>query len=131
MREVKFIFEYVKVGVYLGVLEMIWSGIMIFLDMYFYMDKVVEVVFDVGLRGYFFYGMIDFGDLDRIEKELKEVFCEMEVIEKLNFERVYFVFGFYVFYICLIVFLKEVRKFVSEYNKFIIIYVSEMMVEIG
>ncbi|WP_209475674.1 amidohydrolase family protein [Thermococcus stetteri] len=130
-REAKLTPEYVKVGAYLGALEMIRSGTATFLDMYFHMDKVAEAVLEAGLRGYLSYGMIDLGDPDRTEKELKEALREMEEIEKLNSDRVHFVFGPHAPYTCSIALLKEVRRLATENRKLITIHVSETMAEIG
>ncbi|NJF25050.1 amidohydrolase family protein [Thermococcus sp. Bubb.Bath] len=130
-REAKLTPEYVKVGAYLGTLEMIKSGTTAFLDMYFHMDKVAEAVLEAGLRGYLSYGMIDLGDPDKTEKEVKDALREMEAIEKLNSDRVHFAFGPHAPYTCSIALLKEVRKLASEHNKLITIHVSETMAEIG
>ncbi|ASJ06197.1 amidohydrolase family protein [Thermococcus pacificus] len=130
-REAKLTREYTKVGAYLGALEMIKSGTGTFLDMYFFMDAVAEVVEESGLRGYLSYGMIDLGDPEKTEKELKEALRTMEFIEKLNSDRVQFVFGPHAPYTCSIALLKEVRRLASEHNKLITIHVSETMAEIG
>jgi 5-methylthioadenosine/S-adenosylhomocysteine deaminase len=99
--------------------------------MYFHMDKVAEAVLDAGLRGYLSYGMIDLGDPDRTEREIKEALREMEEIEKLDSSRVHFVFGPHAPYTCSIALLREVRKLASEHKKLITIHVSETMAEIG
>lgn len=130
-REAKLTRETIKVGAYLGALEMIKSGTTAFLDMYFHMDKVAEAVLESGLRGYLSYGMIDLGDPDRTEKELKEALREMEAIESLKSGRVHFVFGPHAPYTCSLALLKEVRKLADEHGKLITIHVSETMSEVG
>ena len=130
-REAKLTREYTKVGAYLGALEMIKSGTGTFLDMYFFMDGVAEVVLESGLRGYLSYGMIDLGDPEKTEKEIKEALRTMEFIEGLNSDRVHFVFGPHAPYTCSIALLREVRKLANEHGKLITIHVSETMVEIG
>ena len=130
-REAKLTPEYIKAGAYLGALEMIRSGTTTFLDMYFHMDKVAEAVLKAGLRGYLSYGMIDLGDPDKTDKEVKDALREMEAIEKLNSNRVHFVFGPHAPYTCSIALLKEVRRLASEHDKLITIHVSETMAEIG
>ncbi|ASJ05513.1 amidohydrolase family protein [Thermococcus barossii] len=130
-REAKLTREYTKVGAYLGALEMIKTGTTAFLDMYFFMDAVAEVVEESGLRGYLSYGMIDLGDPEKTGKEIKEALHTMEFIEKLNSERVHFVFGPHAPYTCSIALLKEVRKLANEHGKLITIHVSETMAEIG
>ena len=130
-REAKLTREYTKVGAYLGALEMIKSGTGTFLDMYFFMDGVAEVTLESGLRGYLSYGMIDLGDPEKTEKEIKEALRTMEFIEKLDSDRVHFVFGPHAPYTCSIALLKEVRRLASEHGKLITIHVSETMAEIG
>ena len=130
-REAKLTREYTKVGAYLGALEMIKSGTGTFLDMYFFMDGVAEVVEESGLRGYLSYGMIDLGDPEKTEKEIREALRTMEFIEKLDSDRVHFVFGPHAPYTCSIALLKEVRRLANEHGKLITIHVSETMAEIG
>ncbi|AIU69283.1 N-ethylammeline chlorohydrolase [Thermococcus eurythermalis] len=130
-REAKLTRDYTKVGAYLGALEMIKTGTTTFLDMYFFMDAVAEVVEESGLRGYLSYGMIDLGDPGKTEKEVKEALRTMEFIDKLGSERVHFVFGPHAPYTCSIALLKEVRKLANEHGKLITIHVSETMAEMG
>ncbi len=49
----------VRVGAYLGVLEMIRSGTTAFADMYIHMDEVAQVVKKTGMRASLGYGMIE------------------------------------------------------------------------
>ncbi|NJE08400.1 N-ethylammeline chlorohydrolase [Thermococcus sp. M39] len=130
-KEAKLTREYIKVGAYLGALEMIKTGTTAFLDMYFYMDAVAEVVLESGLRGYLSYGMIDLGEPDKTEKEIKVALETMKFIEKLNSERVQFVFGPHAPYTCSIALLKKVRELANEHKKLITIHVAETMTEIG
>ena len=130
-REAKLTREITKVGAYLGVLEMIKTGTTAFLDMYFFMDAVAEVVLESGLRGYLSYGMIDLGDPDKTEKELKGALETMEFIERLGSERVQFVFGPHAPYTCSLSLLRRVRELADEHGKLITIHVSETQSEIG
>ncbi|WP_456396734.1 amidohydrolase family protein [Thermococcus sp.] len=130
-REAKLTRELTKAGAYLGVLEMIRTGTTAFLDMYFHMDAVAEVVLEAGIRGYLSYGMIDLGDPDRTEKELKEAVRTMEFIDGLRSDRVHFVFGPHAPYTCSIALLEKVRELADEHNRLITIHVSETQSEIG
>ena len=130
-REAKLTREITKVGAYLGALEMIKTGTTAFLDMYFFMDAVAEVVLESGLRGYLSYGMIDLGDPDKTEKELKGALETMEFIEGLGSERVQFVFGPHAPYTCSLSLLRKVRELADEHGKLITIHVSETQSEIG
>ncbi|WP_297070134.1 amidohydrolase family protein [Thermococcus sp.] len=130
-REAKLTREHTKVGAYLGALEMIKAGTVAFLDMYFNMDAVAEVTLESGLRGYLGYGMIDLGDPERMEKEIKEALRTMDFIDGLGSDRVNFVFGPHAPYTCSIALLREVRKLANEHGKMITIHVSETMAETG
>ncbi len=130
-REAKLRRKHIKVGAYLGALEMIRTGTTTFLDMYFHMDAVGEAVLEGGLRGYLSYGMIDLGDPEKTERELKEALREMEAIESLNSDRVQFVFGPHAPYTCSIALLKEVRRLARENGKLITIHLAETVSEIG
>ncbi|MEW6328788.1 MAG: amidohydrolase, partial [Candidatus Micrarchaeota archaeon] len=57
-------------GSMLGCAEMIRSGATSFADMYFFMDEAARAVRDSGMRASLSYGMFDFGDPEKREKEL-------------------------------------------------------------
>ncbi len=130
-REAKLTRKDIKAGAYLGALEMIKGGTTTFLDMYFHMDAVAEAVLDAGLRGYLGYGMIDLGDPEKTEKEVREALREMGAIERLNSDRVQFVFAPHAPYTCSLALLERVRELASEHGKLITIHVSETMSEVG
>jgi 5-methylthioadenosine/S-adenosylhomocysteine deaminase len=63
--------EDVEAGAELGVLEMLKAGITGFVDMYFQMDRVADVVDRAGVRGLLGYGIITVGkDEETARKEL-------------------------------------------------------------
>ncbi|WNY22891.1 5-methylthioadenosine/S-adenosylhomocysteine deaminase [Methanimicrococcus hongohii] len=62
--------EDVYYGSLLGCLEMIRSGTTAFCDMYFFMDETAKAVDAAGIRGCLAYGMIEFGDLEKGNKEI-------------------------------------------------------------
>ncbi|MBZ3936080.1 amidohydrolase family protein [Methanimicrococcus blatticola] len=62
--------EDVYYGSLLGCLEMIRSGTTAFCDMYFFMDETAKAVEKAGIRGCLSYGMIEFGDEEKGNKEL-------------------------------------------------------------
>ncbi|WP_297489613.1 amidohydrolase family protein [Thermococcus sp.] len=130
-REAKLTRKDIKAGAYLGALEMIKGGTTTFLDMYFHMDAVAEAVLDAGLRGYLGYGMIDLGDPEKTEKEVREALREMGAIERLGSDRVQFVFAPHAPYTCSLALLERVRELASEHGKLITIHVSETMSEVG
>ncbi|NPA47065.1 MAG: amidohydrolase family protein [Thermococci archaeon] len=129
--EAKLTREHIKAGAYLGALEMIKTGTTAFLDMYFHMDAVAEAVLESGLRGYLSYGMVDLGDPEKTEKEVKESLREMKAMERMGSDRVQFVFGPHAPYTCSIALLKEVRRLADEHGKLITIHVAETMAELG
>ncbi|MDR2944132.1 MAG: amidohydrolase family protein [Methanosarcinales archaeon] len=62
--------EDVYYGSLLGCLEMIRSGTTAFCDMYFFMDETAKAVEEAGIRGCLSYGMIEFGNEEKGNKEL-------------------------------------------------------------
>ncbi len=64
--------EDIYAGTRLACLEMIRSGTIAFADMYIHENKVAKAVEEAGIRAALSYGMIDFGDREKAEKELKE-----------------------------------------------------------
>ena len=61
--------EDVYFGSLLGCLEMIRSGTTAFCDMYFFMDETARAVEKAGIRGCLAYGMIEFGNAEKGDKE--------------------------------------------------------------
>ncbi|WP_319506825.1 amidohydrolase family protein [uncultured Methanolobus sp.] len=64
--------EDIYAGTRLACLEMIRSGTVAFADMYIHENKVAQAVNEAGIRAALSYGMIDFGDKEKADKELKE-----------------------------------------------------------
>lgn len=62
--------EDVYYGSLLGCLEMIRSGTTAFCDMYFFMDETAKAVEKAGIRGCLSYGMIEFSNEEKGNKEL-------------------------------------------------------------
>ena len=59
-------------GSMLACLEMIKSGTTSFNDMYIHEDETAKAVKETGIRAALSYGMIDFGDMEKADTELKE-----------------------------------------------------------
>lgn len=70
--EAKVTEEDIYVGTQLACLEMIKSGTTAFADMYIHMDRVAQAVEESGIRAALSYGMIDFGNTEKADAELKE-----------------------------------------------------------
>ncbi|WP_406670121.1 amidohydrolase family protein [Methanolobus sp. ZRKC4] len=70
--EAKVTDEDIYVGTQLACLEMIKSGTTAFADMYIHMDRVAQAVNESGMKAALSYGMIDFGDKEKADAELKE-----------------------------------------------------------
>ncbi len=62
----------IYIGSLLACVEMLRSGTTAFADMYFSMDKVAKAVEESGIRAVLSYGMLDFGNREKADAELKE-----------------------------------------------------------
>ena len=122
--------EYCYIGALLGAVELIKSGTTTFSDMYFYMEDVARAVEDAGIRAVLSYGMIDFGDAEKRENEIRE---NLELFKNCNGMadgRIKVFFGPHSPYTASEELLIKVRELADEYDMGIHIHVSETQKEI-
>ncbi|WP_458405586.1 amidohydrolase family protein [Methanobrevibacter sp.] len=122
--------DYCYIGALLGAVELIKSGTTTFSDMYFYMEDVARAVEDSGIRAVLSYGMIDFGDAEKRENEIKE---NLELYNNCNGMadgRIKVFLGPHSPYTASEELLIKVREIADEYNMGIHIHVSETQKEI-
>lgn len=122
--------EYCYIGALLGAVELIKSGTTTFSDMYFYMEDVARAVEDAGIRAVLSYGMIDFGDAEKRENEIRE---NLELFKNCNGMadgRIKVFFGPHSPYTASEELLIKVRELADEYGMGIHIHVSETQKEI-
>ena len=122
--------DYCYIGALLGAVELIKSGTTTFSDMYFYMEDVARAIDEAGIRAVLSYGMIDFGDEERRENEIKE---NLELFKNCNGMadgRIKVFFGPHSPYTASEELLIKVRELADEYNMGIHIHVSETQKEI-
>ncbi|AIF68498.1 N-ethylammeline chlorohydrolase [Palaeococcus pacificus DY20341] len=117
-------------GSLLGALEMIKSGTTTFVDMYFHMDEVANAVNEAGLRAYLTYGVVDLSSEEKAESEIKEALRTLKFIQKLNSDRIEFIFGPHAPYTCSPGFLRRIRELADEHGKMVTIHVSETKTEV-
>ena len=123
--------NYCYIGALLGAVELIKSGTTTFSDMYFYMEDVARAVDEAGIRAVLSYGMIDFGDAEKRENEIKE---NLELFNSCNGMadgRIKVFFGPHSPYTASEELLVKVRELADEYNMGIHIHVSETQKEIN
>ena len=123
--------EYCYIGALLGAVELIKSGTTTFSDMYFYMEDVARAVDDAGIRAVLSYGMIDFGDAEKREAEIKENLTLFENCNGMADGRIKVFFGPHSPYTASEELLIKVRQLADEYNMGIHIHVSETEKEIN
>ena len=128
--EKKLTSKHVYWGALLGILEMIKGGTTTFVDMYFHMEEVAKVVEKAGIRAYLSYGMVDLGDEEKRNVEIKETLRLLEFINKLDSPRIEFLFGPHAPYTCSPELLKWVRKKANETGKMITIHLNETKSEV-
>jgi 5-methylthioadenosine/S-adenosylhomocysteine deaminase len=123
--------DYCYIGALLGAVELIKSGTTTFSDMYFYMEDVARAVDDAGIRAVLSYGMIDFGDAERRENEIKENLTLFNACNGMADGRIKVFFGPHSPYTASEELLIKVRELADEYNIGIHIHVSETQKEIN
>ncbi len=123
--------DYCYIGALLGAVELIKSGTTTFSDMYFYMEDVARAVDDAGIRAVLSYGMIDFGDAERREAEIKENMALFEACNGMADGRIKVFFGPHSPYTASEELLIKVRELADEHNIGIHIHVSETQKEIN
>ena len=123
--------EYCYIGALLGAVELIKSGTTTFSDMYFYMEDVARAVDEAGIRAVLSYGMIDFGDAEKREAEIKENLTLFENCNGMADGRIKVFFGPHSPYTASEELLIKVRQLADEYNMGIHIHVSETEKEIN
>ena len=122
--------DYCYIGALLGAVELIKSGTTTFSDMYFYMEDVARAVEDAGIRAVLSYGMIDFGDDERRENEIKENLQLFKSCNGMADGRIKVFLGPHSPYTASEELLVKVRELADEYNMGIHIHVSETQKEI-
>jgi 5-methylthioadenosine/S-adenosylhomocysteine deaminase len=122
--------EHIYWGALLGITEMIKSGTTTFVDMYFHMEEVAKASEEAGIRAYLSYGMVDLGDEEKRNAEIKETLKLLEFIEKLDSSRIEFFFGPHAPYTCSPELLKWVREKADESKKRITIHINETKDEV-
>ena len=123
--------DYCYIGALLGAVELIKSGTTTFSDMYFYMEDVARAIDEAGIRAVLSYGMIDFGDAERRENEIRE---NLELFNSCNGMadgRIKVFLGPHSPYTASEELLIKVRELADEYNMGIHIHVSETEKEIN
>ncbi|MBQ2653665.1 MAG: amidohydrolase family protein [Methanobrevibacter sp.] len=123
--------DYCYIGALLGAVELIKSGTTTFSDMYFYMEDVARAVDEAGIRAVLSYGMIDFGDAEKREAEIKENLTLFENCNGMADGRIKVFFGPHSPYTASEDLLIKVRQLADEYNMGIHIHVSETQKEIN
>jgi 5-methylthioadenosine/S-adenosylhomocysteine deaminase len=122
--------DYCYIGALLGAVELIKSGTTTFSDMYFYMEDVARAVDEAGIRAVLSYGMIDFGDAEKREAEIKENLQLFENCDGMADGRIKVFFGPHSPYTASDELLIKVRELAYKYNMGIHIHVSETQKEI-
>lgn len=117
--------EDIYVGTLLACLEMLKSGITAFADMYFYMDKAAKAVVESGIRAVISHGMIELGNVEKGEKDLREAERIVRTCQGLGDGRVATMFGPHAPYTCSPEYLQKVKEAAEKYNVGIHIHLAE------
>ena len=122
--------EFVKIGALLGIAEMIRSGTTLFLDMYFFEEKVAEAAEEAGIRAGLGFGILDFPT--KVAKTPEEYIsrCEVLIKEFSDSELLFPVVAPHAVYTCSPSTLEKSFSLAYKYNTFVHIHLSETKSEV-
>jgi 5-methylthioadenosine/S-adenosylhomocysteine deaminase len=123
--------EDVYVGTLLACLEMLKSGTTAFADMYFYMDEAAKAIVESGLRAVISHGMIELGNVEKGEKEIREAERIVKSCQGLGDGRVTTMFGPHAPYTCSPEYLQKVKEIAEKYGVGIHIHLAETKDEVN
>jgi 5-methylthioadenosine/S-adenosylhomocysteine deaminase len=112
-------------GALLGCLEMIKSGTTCFADLYFFMEDVARAVEEAGLRAMLSYGIIELGDPERRESELRAGEKLVKTCQGAADGRIQTMFGPHAAYTCSPECLMQVKELAEKYKVRIHTHISE------
>ena len=113
------------VGARLSILEMLKTGTVGFVDMYWFSREILKAATEAGIRALITYGMLDLGDAERRERSLKDAKEFIEYGRKLGGERVGVGLGPHAPYTCSREMLEAVRDLADKEKVPIHIHVAE------
>ncbi len=122
--------EFVKLGALLGILEMIKSGTTLFLDMYFFEEKVAESALEAGIRAGLGFGILDFPT--KVAKTPEEYIsrCENMIKEFRDNSLVFPVVSPHSVYTCSPPTLEKSFELAMKYDTSVHIHVAETRSEV-
>ncbi len=122
--------EFVKTGALLGIIEMIRSGTTLFLDMYFFEEKVAEASLEAGIRAGLGFGILDFPT--KVAKTPEEYIsrCESMIQQFKDNNMVFPVVSPHAAYTCSPNTLEKAFELANRYNTLIHIHLSETKSEV-
>jgi 5-methylthioadenosine/S-adenosylhomocysteine deaminase len=117
--------ERVYAGALLGCLEMIKTGTTCFADQYFFMEEVAKAVERAGIRGILSYGIIEMGDPERRESEIKTGEHLVRTCHGMAGGRILTMFGPHAPYTCSPECLMQVKELAKKYGVGIHTHIAE------
>jgi len=122
--------DFVKTGALLGILEMIKAGTTLFLDMYFFEEKVGEAAIEAGIRAGLGFGILDFPT--KVAKTPDEYIkrCEEMILEFKNNEYLLPVVAPHATYTCSPTTLRKSLELAEKHNVPLHIHLSETKSEL-
>ena len=121
--------KHIYAGALFACMEMIKTGTYCFVDMYFEMQEVAKAVSELGMKAFLGYGMVDFGNEEKRESEIKETIKFMKSMEKYS-PNITPVLAPHAIYTCSKELLNWVNEFAKQKNLLKTIHVSETRKEV-
>lgn len=121
--------KHIYAGALFACMEMLKTGTYCFVDMYFHEEEVMKAVNELGMKAFLGYGMVDLGDEEKREREIKETMKFLEEAEKFT-PNIIPVLAPHAVYTCSKELLEWVNEFVKENNFIKTIHVAETRKEV-
>jgi len=122
--------KFVRIGTLMACLEMIKTGTVCFVDMYYFSEGARDAVRESGMRAFLGPAIIDLFDEERKEKSVKEAKRFIEALIKENDERIKPVVSPHAIYTCSEDLLLESKEMSEAHNLKLTMHLSETRKEV-
>lgn len=114
----------------LGIAEALRYGTVGFVDMYFYEEEIAKAASEMGIRAWVGYGLIDLGNAEKREEEIKKAVKLIKAVKRLKDPRIRGIVTPHAPYTCSPELLIEAHEIAVENSTIYHIHISETREEV-